>query len=292
MRIDKLLTLLNDVNFQAFPKFEGSRIGNLDLARAEILKLAEAPELAATLEPILQSKIFETDRDSFLLSDSDQLSSKFYRLQILILGLREALQFHAATSSPESVVIKIPDPNDFADALKSAEQFHSAINQVIANEKINGSIKLVGWEIGSFWIYLALGSPAAVALIGSIAWSAAVVRKKILEGSILKKQVEAMEIKNEALDAVREGVDKQIDLLLKAEAKAIYDRYFGTTDDPEQLQRLQYGIKTFSELLAKGAEVHPSLQAPESVANLFPDVKKLETITSTIAQIADKAAGQ
>src|SRR2546423_490694 len=98
-------------------------------------------------------------------------------------------------------------------------------------------MKLLGWENGSLWLYLALDSLTAVALVGSIAWSAAVVRKKILEGSILKKQVEAMKIKNDALAAVREGVEQQIELLMQAEGRAIYDRYF-SGDNPEQMQRL------------------------------------------------------
>ncbi len=289
MRLDKLTTLLDGVDFTAFPKFDvGRSVSNLDPARAEFLRLAEAPELSDALEPILNSKVFATDRDEFVLTEADELRAAVYRLQLLIVGLREALKYHAAAPSPESIVIKLPDPADFADALQTAEQFRLAIDQVIANKIIGGQIKLLGWETGSFWLYLALGTPAAVTLIGSVAWAAAVVRKKVLEGTILKKKVEAMEIHNDALDAVREGIEREVDLLLTAEAKAIYKKHFNAKDDPEQLQRIQYTIKTFSELIGKGAEVHPSLQVPEAVANLFPDPAKLNSVASKIAQLTDK----
>ncbi len=290
MRIDQLLHLLDTTDFHDFPSFNHNTVSNLDAARLEFSRLAQAPELRSALEPILTSSIFGTDRDEFITAKADELQSAVYRLQLLILGLREVLRQHAAPPSAESIVIKLPDPNDLADALHSTEQFRIAIEQIVTNDAIRGHIKLVGWETGSFWLYLALGTPAAVALIGSVAWSAAVIRKKILEGSILKKQVEAMEIKNDALTAVAEGVEREVQMLVESEANAIFNMYF-TGDDPELIQRLQFSIKSFSELLAKGAEVHPSLQAPEHVSNLFPDPKKLDSITSKIAQLADKASG-
>jgi hypothetical protein len=290
MRTDRLLALLDSVDFHAFPNFENNTIRNLGAARKELLKLTAAPELAEALSPLLESRIFATDREDYTTVDAGELRSAVYRLQILIIGLREALQYHAPSVTADSVVFKLPDPADLADALRTVEQFRVAVDQVIANDTIGGHVKLVGWETGSFWLYVALGTPAAVSIIGSIAWSAAVVRKKFLEGTIIKKKIEAMEIRNEALEAVREGVDRQVALLLSAETKAVYDKHFRGEEDPEQLQRLQYAIKTFAELIGRGAEVHPSLEAPEAVANLFPDAKKLNTIASTIAQLTDKAS--
>ncbi|WP_238582276.1 hypothetical protein, partial [Cellvibrio sp. OA-2007] len=49
--------------------------------------------------------------------------------------------------------------------------------------------------------------------------------------------------------------------------------------------RVESSIKTLAKLIQQGAEVHPSLMAPESVKNLFPDYKKIDSITSQIKRL-------
>lgn len=40
-----------------------------------------------------------------------------------------------------------------------------------------------------------------------------------------------------------------------------------------------------AELIGKGTEIHPSLMAPENVANLFPEISKLPLIESRIKKL-------
>jgi hypothetical protein len=296
MRIDHLLALLNSVPLGDLPEFESpGRIKNLDKARAAIARLDTAPELHAALQSLLNSSIFGTTRDEFMLASSEygELQAATARLIILISGLREALKSHASPGDERAIVIRLPDPNDFADALQILEQFRKAIEQVIVNEKIKGELKLLGWEIGSFWVDLYLGSPLAVIVIGSVAWAAAVVRKKIMEGSIIERKVKGLDIANEALQALQEGLKKEVDQLLDSESRAIYDKHFGTeTVDEEQIKRIRFSIRMFSDLIGRGAEIHPSLYAPEEAKNVFPDIAKLSTIASHIQQLEDAAADE
>ncbi|GAL79539.1 hypothetical protein JCM19274_2047 [Algibacter lectus] len=42
-----------------------------------------------------------------------------------------------------------------------------------------------------------------------------------------------------------------------------------------------------SSLIEKGAEIHPALNQPEKVTNLFPDMKKLNIIESRIKKLEE-----
>jgi hypothetical protein len=133
---------------------------------------------------------------------------------------------------------------------------------------------------------------AAVALVGGMAWAAAVVFKKYQEGKMFEQMARGMKIKNDSLEELLRGLRESIDLLLQNEARSLYDKEFGDTTDPEQIARLKLGIKTFMGLIEKGAEIHPALKVPENVKNLFPDFSKLSLIESKIKQIANHEASQ
>jgi hypothetical protein len=185
----------------------------------------------------------------------------------------------------EAFSIKLPCPRDFDDLIKMMSSVQTALGQNVINDKIKGHIKILSWEPGSFWFDIALGSQAAFGLAAAIVWAAAVILKKKKESELLVEKVRSLKIKNESLTDIRNAQKELLDLTVDAEARAVYDEHFGKTLDNEQMARLKHGIKLFSELINRGAEVHPSLSAPESVQNLFPDFSKLSLIESRIPKL-------
>jgi hypothetical protein len=287
VRIDQLLALLNEVDLDDLPRIHDSDLKNLDRARKLLPRLAEAPELESFVTPLINSAIFGTNRDSFYVSadERSRIQNAVTRLHLTILGLREALKVHAPPADAESIVIKLPDPSDFTDALSVLDQIRTSIEQIVVNPTIEGHTKLVGWEIGSFWIYLNVGTEIAVRLVGSVVWAAAVVRRKVLEGNALETKMRGLDLESKALDALLAGIKKDIEVLLDSEAIATYKKHFGPDQDNEQVGRIKFAIRSFSELIARGAEIHPSLNAPPEAKEIFPDIAKLGTISSQIRQI-------
>jgi hypothetical protein len=137
------------------------------------------------------------------------------------------------------------------------------------------------------WIDLSVGSELAMVVIGSAVWAAAVIRRKFLEGSIIERKLRGLDIANEALEALTGGLKRQIEQLLDAESRAVFDKHYTESKDPEQIGRIRFSIRTLAELIARGAEIHPSLYAPEQAANVFPDMAKLNTLASQISQLED-----
>ena len=96
-----------------------------------------------------------------------------------------------------------------------------------------------------------------------------------------------MKIKNESLKEIQEAQKKELDLIIDAEANQLYVENFTTEGNNEQIERLKLSVKLLSEQLDKGAEVHPALNTPEKVSNLFPDMKKLESVESRIKKLTN-----
>ena len=74
--------------------------------------------------------------------------------------------------------------------------------------------------------------------------------------------------------------------MISAEAQNLYNDNF-EGDNNEQVERLKNSIKMLSKLIDKGAEVHPALNQPENVKNLFPKMAESQSIQSKIKKIEE-----
>ena len=74
--------------------------------------------------------------------------------------------------------------------------------------------------------------------------------------------------------------------MIDAEANSLYNENF-KGDNNEQIGRLKLSIKMFSNLIDKGAEIHPALNQPESVKNLYPKMANLKRLESKIKKIEE-----
>ncbi|KAF0178855.1 MAG: hypothetical protein FD161_1614 [Limisphaerales bacterium] len=77
-------------------------------------------------------------------------------------------------------------------------------------------------------------------------------------------------------------------LLVEGEAKNIAAEHLKGEVSPETLERVKFSLREFSAMIEEGAEIHPALQAPESVKNLFPNFKDLMGIESRTKLIEDE----
>lgn len=293
MRLSVIQSILEKINFDALELEHGnygvsqSRISKLSAIRDNILLIDQIPSLRSRTKPLLDSVIFSTHEDSLIVTDEvrDQIITSLFYVSVASRTLRGVVQEQNNQSLDASICIRLPDPSDFSQLLSSLEQFNKVLQQTVLHEDIGGTVKISTWEAGSFWIELVLGTQTAVSVVASIAWAAAVILKKRHEAGIIEQQVRSLEIKNESLVDIKKAQKEALDLLLAAEAKNIQDEFYNHSKDNETLGRLQWAIHTFADLINQGAEIHPSLNAPESVQNLFPDLKHIDTITSRIKQL-------
>ena len=196
--------------------------------------------------------------------------------EALFWVLSESLE----TSEEYCINVLLPKELGLSGIIAHMQKIEQCMSQVIFDPEIEGRLDLRSWEDGSKWIKLFLGTQATVVLIGSIAWPSAVVYKKVQEARMFQEHVESLSLKNESLEDVLDGQKRAIDLLIDAEARLIQSESFSNENNNEKLERIKLAVKTFSELMQQGAEIHPALSAPEDVGNLFPDFKNIMLIES------------
>lgn len=217
-------------------------------------------------------------------------ASQIYNLINLILAsvgiVKDVIKnsFHATEIDENVVSVKFTKLKNFSDLESNLEKLKKAIDLPVGEYKDGGEVKILNFDSGSFWIDILLPTSASVVLIGSIAWAGAVIFKKYQEAFLFKSYAESVEIKKEHLKVLADAADKKIQLDIEAEAKLIQNEFFDPNDN-DQLGRLKLSIKEYSELIAKGVEIQPSLLAPENVSNLFPNYKAIDLVVSKVKEL-------
>jgi hypothetical protein len=263
-----------------------SQFSGLRLFRKGINTLEKTELFKDEITAIKNSGIFTTSDDAITLqlAEGRQIHQEIENLRKILISLNKTLTSVVGEIKENSISIKLPDTKDFEDLSKTSAIFHTILSQSIINDQINGEVKIENVENGSIWLDIYVGSAAAVTLLGGLGWAGAVIFKKIQEGRIIQEHVKSLEIKNESLQEIQMAQKKALDLMIESEAKHIHSENF-TGGNPEQIERLKHSIKLLAEQIDKGAEIHPALNAPESVKNLFPDTKNLIGLESKIKKL-------
>jgi hypothetical protein len=188
------------------------------------------------------------------------------------------------------ISVRLRHVDNLTELSHQIEILEKALSQTILDPKLGGKLDVAAVDNGSVWLLLIVGTPAAVTFIGGLAWAAAVVFKKAQEGLLVQQHVDSLKIKNDALEQIREAQGKLLHEMVEAEARHLDKVTFGEDENPERLKRIQFAIESLQTLIEKGAEIHPALNAPENVSNLFPNFKNLGLVESKIKQIPEKAS--
>jgi hypothetical protein len=296
MKLKELNSLLIEANELLICKWSQVNHNNKTHIKFEHLKkfrkglniIAKTELFKNEINTLRASAIFTNVQDTLnvLHSEGVPLSNVIDNFQKIVVSLNDTLFDISGEPSEHSVSIKLPETRDFEDLSKSSQILHKIFNQSICNEHIKGQVNIENVENGSIWLDVGLNSGAAVALIGSLTWSAAVVYKKIQEGRLIAQHVKGLGIKNDSLKEIQKKQAEALDLIIDAEGQQLYKENF-EGDNNEQIERLKHSVKLLSELIDKGAEIHPALNQPEKVTNLFPDMKNLPLVESKIKSLKE-----
>lgn len=268
------------VKFDKFNIFKEavSEIKKLDVFIKEVENL-ENLKFYNRETPIVE--LINSEAQGFLLKAKELINAA----KILNLTLEKVISENDKNDQ-NSIFIKLPNTTDLGNLAQEIENFNKILTLTVLDPKIGGEITLELIEPGSIWLKINLGIATAVTLVGSIAWSSAVVYKKYQEAKIIEELVNQQKLENEQRQNALNASKLLTDLFIQAEAQNIYNTYYQNGEiDNEQIERIKASIKMLSEEIHKGAEIAPALTAPEEVTNLFPDMKALPLIQSKIKQI-------
>jgi hypothetical protein len=268
------------------PGYLYTDITNLKIAIEKVKNLGLYEPLISDIET---SIIFSTSQDEIILTDSKEDSRLKKGLEVVRSGCHALLiilkELYHEKEDESTIYIQMPKIKDLEDLSKKSKQLHTAISQSILDPSIKGTIKIKSYDIGSLWIVISVGSAIAVKLIGGIVWAAAVIRKKKMEFKRFEQHVRCLKIKTESMEDLKDAQKKQLEVSLEAEADNLVAQFYKGRN-AEKTERVKYSIKLISDLMDKGVEIHPALNASKEVGNIFPDYKNIGLIESRIPELA------
>lgn len=243
MKIKELKEVLKNSISDLKYKYEEAKQGtttmsvfsNLDQFRNGINTLESSDLFAQEIEKLRNSSFFTTGKDfvNLNLNEGRKLKTQIDDLVRMVQSVAKSIDQIGGNTEENSVSIKLPDVKDFEDLSKFSSDFHKILTQSIVNEEIGGEVRIDSVENGSIWLDVYLGTAAAVSLIGGLAWSAAVIYKKIQEGRIFEQHVISLSVKNESLKEIQVKQKEAMELMIDAEANNLYSENFNGNNNEQ-----------------------------------------------------------
>ena len=267
------------------PGYLYTDITNLKIAIEKVKNLGLYVSLISEIEA---SIIFSTSQDEIVLTDSQEDTRLKKGLEVVRSGCYALLmilkELYDEKEDESTIYVRMPKIKDLEDLSKKSKVLHNAISQSILDPSIKGTIKVKSYDIGSLWIIISVGSILAVKLIGGIVWAAAVIRKKKMEFKTFEQHIKHLEIKSESMEDLKYAQKKQLEVSLEAEADNLVAQFY-KGGNAEKTERVKYSIKLISDLMDKGVEIHPALNASNEVGNMYPDYTNIRLIESRIHEL-------
>jgi len=170
------------------------------------------------------------------------------------------------------VSFRLPDEQDLDNIASTMRELQTVLSQAIVNPAIDGDARVVSFDRGSNWIDIIVGSAAAVTVIGQLLRLITSFQMKQVEIAGKREVVRNLALQNDFVQAAERTLEQELATYLDDGVKQIATTA-GVKDDNEYRERLKFSIKTLSELITRGLEVHPSLTAPAEVQEVFPKPK-------------------
>ena len=277
------------LNYEYLSKGEiNYRLKDLSKLREAILKFDSLIYLESNIDKLKEGPLFNASNDSI-----DLKTSEFSKISSFVNKLRTGLEFFILQFESNDLElddtnlnIKLPQFKNFSDLSIVAKDFKKSLEIPLLDSKIDSDLNILSAEPGSIWLIIGVGSLLAVKLVGRIAWSAAVLKKKNSEAKIFEQHARTLELKNEHFESMVQAQKIQLNNLLEREANAISKEYY-TADSPESIERLKLSITTISNLIDKGAQILP-ISTSDDVKQLFPEYEKLSLLESAIKKISEE----
>ncbi|WP_075351019.1 hypothetical protein [Algoriphagus marinus] len=288
--LDKIERNLSKLNYtSSYVSTQNSDLNytakNLITLKDAVNELSDIDFIGQQIGTLKSSALFKNyrDEDAFNSLENGKINRMVEELKI---GLTFLLKYYnSAIIGKDNVIeIKLPDTNSFDELSKVSIDLKKAIEFPILDSNTGGNVEILTAENGSIWIIVSVGTFAAVNLVASICWAAAVIRKKMAEASILEAHVKTLDLKNEVLTALVDAQKRQLQNIIQGEAEAIASKHYDIKD-PETIARLKLSLETTADLIDRGAKILPNSRE-EEIKKAFPDYSKLALIESSIKQIA------
>lgn len=171
----------------------------------------------------------------------------------------------------EEISVRLPDENDAAKIATDLTTLDKALSQLVVNSYVNGEVKVLGFDRGSNWVDIFLGTLPAVTIVGTAHYLIYEIRMKELDISGRKEVIRNLKLQNDVGAIALKALDDELQTYVDSGFRRVAEAGGVPPNDHDMRERIRFAVQTFAEMAHRGLEVHPSLIAPPTVRDKFPD---------------------
>ncbi len=253
------------------------KVSGLIAALKAVHKIEKTGVLKKEIQQILSVDISTTNSDSLVVS------SKTYNSFITSLNnlrdssncLSHALQDLIQDDSQSSVSFKLPESIQLEEITHLIEDLKKVLEQSLVNQYVDGKISFQGFDRGSAWLEIGLGSVFAIETLGRMVQFI----QNLIEAQKKQKAKELMiqdlELQLGARQSFNEALKKELNSFTDSGIKQLLREAGAPENDHELGEIFKYSIQTLSKWMERGLEAHPSLTSTPETQRLFPDAERI-----------------
>lgn len=224
-------------------------------------------------------------------STAQKLNSK---LKVITNRMRVIIELYESMEIGDDgngIDIKIPSCDNLKEYISYLKDIEFIFSQCPFLQCEDEIIKFGSVDVGSNWIKLAVAGATTCVVLNN---TAALVDKAL----ILRSHYVSLQQQEETLKSIQlknELTQEQIQTfnLLRStymdSAISLLENDIGELDNPEERDKAERSLEKLEALLEKGCEIYATLDAPEDVQALFPEIQgNLELPDSVIKYIEGK----
>ncbi|MGB2924894.1 MAG: hypothetical protein WBB82_06320 [Limnothrix sp.] len=205
--------------------------------------------------------------------DATKIVNTVYNIRKSMFLWEDNLLSLAPEEQVNSVALKLPKNIQFDVLSEFFKDLNKVLNQLLVNETIQGKIEFRGFESGSSWVNVGLGTGTALMLLCNVVnliYNSKERQQKIEAQSLLLDEMRmTLDAKDKILSVWREEMDKSH----QQELQKIREESQFPETDYEMPRRLDYAIQGLEKWINLGLEIHPSLAETKEIQMSFPDTK-------------------
>lgn len=247
--------------------------GHAELARSLNL-LKDAQVLAEEAERLLAySAIVKSIEEQLVVNEETYRSftTHLSRLRDSAQLLAPALEGIQTVEDEFTLGVKIPEQIDLDQLSRSIGILDSALNQALLNPNVEGTPRFIGFDRGSDWILIALGSRIAANLIKKMVDQYFTWRERLAEIAQKEETIRSLRLSNDAKEKVGDILTSALEEERSSYKRALDDELLKTANMPakahEEKKRILIARDLFWDLMERGIEMHLQLSDGTSKAN-------------------------
>lgn len=170
-----------------------------------------------------------------------------------------------------SIGVKIPPRLDLEQASEVFSDLNMLLEQSLVNPDTDGTITLQGFDRGSEWLEIGLGSFAALTFFSKMVQVYFNVKESEIEIEKQKEQVRGLRIDNDWKERAYNSLAQELETSQNQERNALLG------DNNDQNERIKHSFNLLKKWMDRGLQILPSRSAPDDIKLSFsPPPKQVD----------------